>query len=111
MLLGNIIYNGWWKCHLYSIDIAVNTKKTKYMGVEPHRGTMLANEHIMIGSISYGKVKTFKYLGSLSKNKNSIQEDIKCRLKAGYSCCYSVQTFISSQHLANNIKIKIHIKE
>ena len=28
-------------------------------------------------------MKTFKYLGSLLTNQNSIQEEIKCRLKAG----------------------------
>jgi hypothetical protein len=35
---------------------------------------------------SYEKVKTFKFLDSLLKNKNSIQEEIQCRLKARKSC-------------------------
>ena len=35
--------------------------KTKYMEVGRHRG-MIANEHIMIGSNSYEKVKTFDKL-------------------------------------------------
>ena len=39
---------------------------------------------------SYETLKTFKY--SLLTNQNSIQEEIKCRLKAGNSCYYSVQT-------------------
>ena len=34
-------------------------------------------QHIKIGSNSYQKVKTFKYLGSLLINQNSIQEEIK----------------------------------
>ena len=38
-----------------------------------HRG-MIANSHIKIGSNSYEKVKTFKYLGSLLTNQNYIQE-------------------------------------
>ena len=33
------------------------------MEIGRHRG-MIANEHIRIGSDSYEKVKTFKYLGS-----------------------------------------------
>ena len=45
------------------IGLAVNTGKTKYMEVGRHRG-MMANEHVRIGSKSYEKVKTFKYLGS-----------------------------------------------
>ena len=40
-------------------------------------------------------------------NQNSIQEEIKCRLKAGNSCYYSVQTLLSSR-TSKNLKIKIH---
>ena len=68
----------------------------------------MANENIKIGSNSYEKVKTFKYLGSLLTNLNSIQEKIKCRLKAGNSCYYSVQTLFSSRLLSKNLKIKIY---
>jgi hypothetical protein len=45
----------------------------------------IANEHIRICINSFEKVKTFKYLGSLVANKNSIQKEIKFRLKAGKS--------------------------
>ena len=69
------------------ISQAVNIGKTKYMEIGPHRG-MVTNEHIKIGSNSYEKVKTYKYLGSLLTNDNSIEEEIKCRLKAGNSCYY-----------------------
>ena len=41
-------------------------------------------------------------------NQNSIQEEIKCRLKAGNSCYYSVQTLLSSRFLSKNLKIKIY---
>ena len=70
---------------------------------------MIANSHVKIGSNSYEKVKTFKYLGSLLTNQNSIQKEIKCRLKAGNSCYYSVQTLLSFQLLSMNLKIKINI--
>ena len=69
--------------------------KTKYMEIGRCRG-IIANAHIKIGSNSYEKVQTFKYLGSLLTNQNFIQEEIKCRLKEGNSCYYSVQTFMSS---------------
>ena len=39
---------------------------------------MIVNEHISIGTNSYEKVKTFKNLGALLTNKNSIHEEIKC---------------------------------
>ena len=44
---------------------------------------MKANDHMKIGSNSYEKVKTFKYLGFLMENLNYIQEEMKCRLKEG----------------------------
>ena len=59
------------------VGSAVNTGKTKHMEIGRHRG-MIANEHhIKIGSNSYEKVKTFKYLGSLLTNQNYFQEKIK----------------------------------
>ena len=78
---------------LLNACLVVNTGKTKYMEIGRHQG-MIANAHIKIGSNSYEKVKTFKYLGSLLTNQNSIQKEIKCRLKAENSCYYSVQTLV-----------------
>jgi len=69
---------------------------------------VIAIEHIMKGSKSYEKAKIFKYLGSLLTNQNYIHEEIKCRLKAGNSCLYSVQTLLSSRLLSENLKIKIY---
>ena len=67
-----------------------------------------SNALIKIGSNSYEKVKIFKYLDSLLTNQNYIQEEIKCRLEAGNSCYYSVQTLLSSRLLCKNLKIKIY---
>ena len=89
------------------IGLAVNIGKTKYMKIGCHRGT-IPNAHFEIGSNFYEKVKTFKYLGSLLTNQNSIQEEIKCRLKAGNSCYYSVQALLSSRLLSKNLNIKIY---
>ena len=47
-------------------------------------------------------------LGSLVTNQNYIHEEIKCRLKAGNSCYYSVQTLLPSRLLSKNLKIKIY---
>ena len=41
-------------------------------------------------------------------NQNSVQEEIKCRLKAVNSCYYSVQTLLSSRLLSKNLKIKLY---
>ena len=49
------------------IGLAVNTGKTKYLEKRHNQG-MIANELNSIGSNSYEKVKTFKYLCSLLTN-------------------------------------------
>ena len=38
------------------------------------------------------KIMLLVLISSLLKNQNSIQEEMKCRLKAGNSCYYSVQS-------------------
>ena len=69
------------------------------MEIDRHRG-MMANEHTRIGSNSYEKAE---YLGSLSKNQNSNHDKIKCRIKEGNSCYYSVQIFPYSRFLSKNL--------
>ena len=41
-------------------------------------------------------------------NKNSVQEEIKSRLKLENACYYSVQKLLSSSLLTTNLKIKIY---
>ena len=54
---------------------------------------------------SIERVEEFKYLGTALKNHNSIQEEIKSRLKLGNACYYSVQNLLSSRLLSKNLKI------
>jgi hypothetical protein len=53
-------------------------------------------------------VEEFKYLGTTLTNQNSIQEEIKSRLKSGNSCYHSVQNLLSYSLLSKNLKIKIY---
>ena len=41
-------------------------------------------------------------------NQNSMQEEIKSRLKSGNACYHSVQNFLSSSVLTKNIKIEVY---
>jgi len=43
-----------------------------------------------------------------SENQNSIQEEIKSRLKSGNACYHSVLNLVSSNLLSKNIKIKMY---
>jgi len=62
-----------------------------------------------IGNSSSERVEHFKYLGITLTNQNSIQEEIKSRLKSGIACYHSVQKLLSSSLLIKSIKIKIKI--
>ena len=62
----------------------------------------LTNSMTYIGSNSYEKLKTFKYLDSLLTNQNSIRQEINFtgRSKAGNSYYYfSPNTFVFSSSL------------
>ena len=54
------------------------------------------------------RVEEFKYLGTTLTNQNSIQEEIKSRLKSGNACHHSVQKLLFSSLLYKNLKIKIY---
>jgi len=57
---------------------------------------------------SFERVEEFKYLGSTLTNQNSIQEEIKSRLKSGNACYHLVQNLLFSSLLSKNLKIKIY---
>ena len=63
---------------------------------------------IKIDNHSFERVEEFKYLGTTLTNQNSIQEEIKSRLKSGNACYHSVQNLLSSSLLSKNSQIKIH---
>jgi len=50
-------------------------------------------------------VEEIMYLGTILSNRNSIQEELKSRLKSRNACCRSVQNFLSSSLLSTKIKI------
>jgi len=81
--------------------------KTKYMIMS--RDQNAGRSHSMkIDNSSIERVEVFKYLGTTLINKNSIQEEIKSRLKLGNTCYYSVQNLLSSSLLSKKLKIKIY---
>jgi hypothetical protein len=65
-------------------------------------------EGVKIDNRSIQRVEEFKYLGATLTDQNSIQEEIKSRLKLGNTCYYSVQNILSSRLLSRNLKIKIY---
>jgi hypothetical protein len=57
---------------------------------------------------SIERVEDFKYLGTKLTDQNSIQEEIRSRLKLGNACYHSVQNLLSSRLLSKKLKIKIY---
>ena len=53
-------------------------------------------------------MEEFEYLGTILTNQNSIQEEIKSRLKSGNAWYHSVKNILSSGLLYKNLKIKIY---
>ena len=53
-----------------------------------------------IDNSSIERMEEFQYLGTTLTNQNSIQEEIKSRLKSGNACYYSVQNLLSSRLLS-----------
>ena len=69
--------------------LKVNADKTKYMIMS--RDQNAGRSHSMkVDNSSIERVEEFKYLGTTLTNQNSIQEEIKSKLKLGNACYYSV---------------------
>jgi len=52
-------------------------------------------------------MEDLKYLGTTLTNQNSVQEEIKSRLKSGNACCHSVQNIFSFSFLSETLKVSI----
>ena len=66
------------------------------------------SHNMKIDNSSIERLEEFKYLGKKLTNQNSIQEEIKSRLKSVNACYHSVQNLLSSSLLSKNLKIKIY---
>ena len=80
--------------------------KTKYMAIsrDPNAGQ---SHGMKIDNSSFERVEELKYLGTALTNQNSIQEEIKSRLKSGNACCHLEQNLLSSSLVSKHLKIKI----
>jgi hypothetical protein len=83
--------------------IAVNADKTKCMVMSRYQN--VGRSHSMkTGNSSVERVEEFKYLGTTLTDQNSIQEEIKSRLKLGNACYHWVQNLLSSSLLSKKLK-------
>ena len=66
------------------------------------------SHNIKIDNSSFKTTEKSKYMGTTLTYQNSIQEEMKGRLKSRNTCYHSMQNRLSSSLLSKNIKIKIH---
>ena len=62
------------------------------------------SHNIKIDNSSFERVEEFSYLGKTLTIQNSIQEEIKSRLKSGNACYHLVQNLLSSSLLSKNFE-------
>ena len=74
----------------FLLGLEVNADKTKYMVMSRDRNAGRCYS-VKIDNSSIERVEEFKYLGITLTDQNSIQEEIKSRLKLGNACYYSAQ--------------------
>ena len=70
--------------------LEINADKTKYMVMSWDQNAGQSH-NMQIDNRAFERVEEFKYLGITLTNQNSIQEEIKSRLKSGNACYSSVQ--------------------
>jgi len=87
--------------------LEVNAEKTKHavMSRDQNAGR---SHSIKTDNSSFESMEECKYLATTLTNQNSIQEEIKNRLKSENACCHLTQNLFSSSLLSKSIKIKIH---
>ena len=85
--------------------VDINAAKTKYKVMSLEQNA--ERSHSIKTDSSFEMVEEFEYLEKTLTNQNSIQEEIKSRLRSGNACYHSVQNRLSSRLLFKNLKIKI----
>jgi hypothetical protein len=76
------------------IGLEVNDDKTKYVVISQDQNAGLSHNVKICKCISFEIAEYFKYWGTILTNENSIQVEIKSRLKSGSACCHSVHNHL-----------------
>ena len=76
------------------IGLEVSADQTKYMVMSRDQNDGRIHS-VRIDNSTFERVEKFKYLRTTLTNQNSIQEEIKSRLKSGNACYHSLQNLLS----------------
>jgi hypothetical protein len=75
------------------IGLEVNSDKTKYVVMSGDQNAGRSH-NIKADNTFFERIEEIKYLGTTLTDQNSIQEEIKSRLKLGNACCHFVQNIL-----------------
>jgi hypothetical protein len=81
--------------------VALNADKTKYTAISRDQNAGRSH-NTKYDNSSFEMVEGFKYLGTTLTNQNSIQKEIKIRLKSGNACYLSVKNLLCFSSLSMN---------
>ena len=76
------------------IGLEVNADKTKYLVMSQDQNAGQSH-NMKVHNRSFERVEEFIYFGTALTDQNSIQEEIKSRLKSQNTCSHSVQNLLS----------------
>jgi hypothetical protein len=86
-------------------ELTINEHKTKYIRCtkKQHKVDGIDNTQTHLE-----QVKSFKYLGSIVKGNNSVEEEMKSRISVGNEAFYANQDLFKSKLLTRNSKLRMY---
>jgi hypothetical protein len=90
------------------VGLTINKKKTKYLKCAKKD---IKTENLNIKSSYIEKVKQYKYLGSITNDTNSIEEEVKERIALGIKAYYANLKFFKSRLETKSSKLKLYRTE
>ena len=82
--------------------------KTEYMVIlrDPARPEL--GQSLPVGAASFRRVESFKYLGCVVSQDNSLDKEIRARVLAGMRAYYALTPLFRSKRVSNNLKIRVY---
>jgi len=87
------------------VGLEVNTLKAMYVVASRSKKTK-QNHNIKIDNKSFERMDQFRVLRITLRYENSMQEEIKSRLKSGNACYQLVQNLMSSIFLSRILRLR-----
>jgi hypothetical protein len=82
------------------VELEINQDKTKYMIKTRNKDKWQCVQDFTSGDVSYERVDTFKYLGSVISEENDIGMEIRSRVMAGNKCYYALGSIMRSKSVS-----------